>query len=51
MQVIGDIASLSAKRYPDKVALIMDDEIERTTDLRGEPLPGKEEAMEDDEDV
>jgi Fe-S oxidoreductase len=32
-------------------ALIMDDEIERTTDLRGEPLPGMEAAMEDDEDV
>jgi Fe-S oxidoreductase len=32
-------------------AMIMDGEIERTTDLRGEPLPGKEEAMEDDEDV
>jgi Fe-S oxidoreductase len=32
-------------------ALIMDGEIERTTDLRGEPLPGKEDAMEDDEDV
>ena len=26
MQVIGDIARLSAKRYPDKVALIMDDD-------------------------
>jgi len=25
MQVIGDIARLGAKRYPDKVALIMDD--------------------------
>ena len=26
MQVIGDIARLNAKRYPDKVALIMENE-------------------------
>jgi len=32
-------------------AMVMDGEIERTTDLRGEPLPGMEEATEDDEDV
>jgi Fe-S oxidoreductase len=32
-------------------ALVMDGEIERTTDLRGETLPGKEDTVEDDEDV
>jgi hypothetical protein len=32
-------------------ALIMDGEGERTTDLRGEPLPGFEEKEEGEEDV